>query len=133
LALLAGFAAGIGLTIGTDALMHAMGVFPPSGRPTPDPQLALATFYRTVYSILGAYVIARLAPRRPMAHALYGGAVGVIMSTLGAVATWNLGLGSHWYPLALIALAMPTSWAGAKLYLVREERRERPTYKQSGV
>jgi hypothetical protein len=68
-----------------------------------------------------------------MAHALYGGAVGVIMSTLGAVATWNLGLGSHWYPLALIALAMPASWAGAKLYLVQEERRERLTYNQSGV
>jgi hypothetical protein len=121
------------LTIGTDALLHAIGFFPPLGQPTPDPQLALATVYRTVYSILGAYVIARLAPRRPMAHALYGGAVGVIMSTLGAVATWNLGLGSHWYPLALIALSMPTSWAGAKLYLMQADRGRRLTYTSSGM
>jgi hypothetical protein len=36
---------------------------------------------------------------------------------LGAAVTWNKGpaFGPHWYPVALIVLAMPTAWAGAKI------------------
>jgi hypothetical protein len=61
--------------------------------------------------------MARLAPDRPMQHALGGGVVGLGLSTIGAVVTWNKGpaFGPHWYPLALIALAMPCAWAGGKL------------------
>jgi hypothetical protein len=61
--------------------------------------------------------MARLAPDRPMQHALGGSVVGLGLSTIGAVVTWNKGpaFGPHWYPLALIALAMPCAWAGGKL------------------
>jgi hypothetical protein len=36
---------------------------------------------------------------------------------VGAVVTWNKGpvFGPHWYPVALIMLAMPTAWAGGRL------------------
>lgn len=51
----------------------------------------LATFYHTVFGILGAYITARLAPRRPMLHALILGAIGVAVSILGAVVTWSKG------------------------------------------
>jgi hypothetical protein len=36
---------------------------------------------------------------------------------MGAVATWNRGpeFGPHWYPVALILLALPCVWAGARL------------------
>jgi len=46
------------------------------------------------------------------------GVVGVVVSSAGAVATWNGGpaFGPHWYPLALIALAMPCAWLGGKLH-----------------
>ena len=39
------------------------------------------------------------------------------LATAGAIATWNAGpaFGPHWYPLALIALALPQTWLGAKL------------------
>jgi hypothetical protein len=50
-----------------------------------------------------------------MQHALFGGCLGLVLSTVGAVVTWNRGLGPHWYPLALIALAMPTAWLGGAL------------------
>jgi hypothetical protein len=52
-----------------------------------------------------------------MQHALVGGVVGLVVSTVGAVVTWNKGpvFGPHWYPLALIVLAMPTAWAGGRL------------------
>jgi hypothetical protein len=41
-----------------------------------DALFLLATVYRIVYSILGSYIIAWLAPDRPMGHALIGGILG---------------------------------------------------------
>ncbi|MCU1275764.1 MAG: hypothetical protein JWO48_3195 [Bryobacterales bacterium] len=83
-----------------------------------DALLLVATAYRTVYAVAGSYITARLAPERPMQHALAGGVVGLVLSTVGAVATWNRGpaFGPHWYPLALIATAIPCAWAGGKLH-----------------
>ena len=114
-AVVAGIAVGIVLTLATDLALHAAGVFPPLGQPTTDGPLVLATIYRTLYGIVGAYVIALLAPYRPMQHALVAGFLGLVVSTIGAAATWNRGLGPHWYPLALIVLAVPPAWVGAKL------------------
>jgi len=116
-AVLAGILVGVMLTIATDLVLHKAGVFPPIGQPASSPSLLLATLYRTVYSIVGSYLIARLAPNKPMKHALASGVIGVIVSTLGAVLTWNKGpaFGPHWYPVALIVLAMPTAWTGAKI------------------
>jgi hypothetical protein len=53
-----------------------------------------------------------------MSHALALGVIGLVLSILGAVATWNKGpaYGHAWYPLALVALAVPNAWAGGKLY-----------------
>jgi hypothetical protein len=115
-AVLAGIVVGIILTIGTDVVLHAIGVFP----------LLLATVYRTVFGVVASYIVARLAPDRPMAHALAGGVVGLAVSILGGAITWNKGpaFGPHWYPLALIVLAMPQAWAGGRLRVM--QLRERP-------
>jgi peptidoglycan/LPS O-acetylase OafA/YrhL len=116
-ALLIGMAAGIALTIATDFVLHAIHVFPPWDRRVPDALLALATAYRTVYSIAGSYLIARLAPYKPMQHALVAGAIGTVVSLAGTVATWNGGPAyePHWYPIALVVLALPCAWVGAKI------------------
>ena len=52
-----------------------------------------------------------------MKHALAGGIVGLVLSTAGAVSTWDKGpeFGPHWYPLALVATALPCAWAGGRL------------------
>ena len=116
-AVLAGMLAGIILSLGTDVVLHAIGYFPPWGQPVADAPLLWATVYRTLYAVLGSYIAARLAPDRPMQHALALGVVGLVVSIVGTVATWNRGpaFGPHWYPLALIALAMPSAWAGGLL------------------
>ena len=116
-AVLAGMVAGIILTLGTDIVLHAVGVFPPWGLPVSEAPLLLATAYRAVYGVASSYITARLAPDRPMQHALAGGAVGFVVSIVGAVVTWNRGpaFGPHWYPLALIVTAMPCAWAGGRL------------------
>ncbi len=116
-AILAGFVAVVIAHLGTDAVMHATGVFPPWGQPMADALFLLATIYRAGFSVAGSYLTARLAPKRPMAHALTGGMIGVVLGTVGAAATWNSGpeFGPHWYPIALVALALPCAWAGGKL------------------
>lgn len=114
-AVFVGAVAGIVVTLATDVVLHQAGVFPPWGQPTGDVLLLLATAYRTVYGVAGSYLTARLAPNRRMMHALILGAIGTLASIVGAVATWNKGFGAHWYPLALVVLAMPQSWLGGKL------------------
>ena len=117
LALLAGFVVVVILSIGTDAGLHAMGIFPALGQPIADGRLLLlATAYRTLYGLLSSYVTARVAPYRPMLHAMVGGCVGLTLNVVGLVSTWNSGLGHHWYPITLTVLALPTAWAGGKLF-----------------
>lgn len=125
-AVLAGIVAVIVLSIGTDMVLHAVGIFPPLGQPAGEALLLLATAYRTVYGVAGGYITARLAPDRPMQHTLALGAVGVALATLGAVVTWNRGpaFGPHWYPLALIALAMPQCWAGGRFRVMQLRSRD---------
>jgi hypothetical protein len=117
LALLAGFVLVVVLSILTDVILHITGVYPPLGQPAPDALLALATAYRTLFGIAGSYVTARLAPYAPMGHALTGGAIGLVLALVGAVATWGHPekFGAHWYPVALVILALPTAWVGGKI------------------
>jgi uncharacterized membrane protein len=117
-AVLAGILVGAVLSIVTDVVLHAARVFPPWDQPASNALLVLATAYRTVYSVAGSYVTARLAPNRPMLHALVLGVLGLAVSIVGTVVTWNKGpaFGPHWYPIALVVLAMPQCWAGGKLY-----------------
>ena len=116
-AVVAGFVVVVVLSLGTDVVLHAAGVFPPWDQRMSDALFLLATVYRTIYCIGGSYIAARLAPDKPMKHALMLGVVGLIVSTAGAVATWNRGpeFGPHWYPVALIVTAIPCAWLGGRL------------------
>jgi hypothetical protein len=116
-AVLAGFVATFVLSIATDLVLHSAGVFPPWGQPMSDALFLLATAYRTVFTVAGGYITARLAPVRPMGHALTLGIVGLFAAIAGTVATWNKGpeFGPKWYPLALVALAIPCTLLGGKL------------------
>jgi hypothetical protein len=118
-AVLAGAIAGIALSLGTDALMHAFHLFPRLGQPMTDSRLlALATSYRTIYGVVGGYVTAWLAPSRPMIHAFILGILGELATIAGVVATWSDPdmYGPHWYPIALVILALPPALLGAWLY-----------------
>ena len=104
------------VTTVVDALLHATHVYPPWEQPIDDKLALLATSYRIVISVAGAWLTGWLAPDRPMRHAMILGCVGTILGLAGVVATWNLGMGPHWYPIALAVLAIPQCWAGGKLY-----------------
>lgn len=116
-AVVAGFLVVVVLSLGTDAVIYALHIFPPPGHGNSNGMFfGWATIYRTIYAILGSYTTARLAPSRPMGHAMIGAVVGTILGTVGAIVTWNkTELGPHWYPLALIATGFPCAWIGAKI------------------
>jgi hypothetical protein len=102
-AVAAGFFAVAVLSLLTDQLFHSLAVYPPWGQPMWEPGLnLLALGYRVVYTVLGGYIAARLAPRSPVRHAIWLGVVGTVAGALGAyVAITQQDLGPNWYPIAL--------------------------------
>ena len=126
-AVLAGMLVGILLSLGMDAVMRSTAVFPPLGERAADIALVWATLYRTAFGVAGSYVTARLAPVRPMLHALVLGFLGLWANVGGTIATWNKGpeYGPHWYPIALTVLALPAAWVGGKLYLLQQAKKGR--------
>jgi hypothetical protein len=116
-AVLVGFFAVVVLSLGTDQLLHALDVYPPWGESMYDPGLnLLALSYRIVYTVVGSYITARLAPRSPTAHAWTLGVIGLVIGTAGAIATIPMQLGPAWYPIAIALTALPCAWLGAALY-----------------
>lgn len=117
-AIIAALVVAIVLTLGTDAILHVVGFFPPYDQVPSNTSLAVATFYRFIYSVLASYIGARLAPNRPMWHAMLLGWLGLAASLIGAIVTWNRGpqFGAHWYPVLLVVLALPAAWIGGRLY-----------------
>jgi hypothetical protein len=116
-AVAAGFVTILVTHTGTDAILHATGVFPAAGQVMSDALFVLAASYRFVFSVLGAYVTARLAPARPLEHALILGGIGALLSLVGLLATLGRGpeFGPLWYPLSLVLVSLPCCWLGAKL------------------
>jgi uncharacterized membrane protein len=105
-----------------DIVLHVVHVFPPMNQPIDDALSALATAYRIVISVAGAWLTAKLAPSNPMKHAIILGVVGIALGMVGVVMTWNLGMGPRWYPIALVVLALPQCWLGGKLYVMQAGR-----------
>ena len=122
-AVVAGVLTIIIVTTVVDIVLHVVRIFPPMDQPINDALALLASFYRLVISIAGAYLTARLAPDRPLRHAVILGWVGVVLGLVGLVATWNLGLGPRWYPISLDVLALPQCWLGGWWW--EKERRAR--------
>jgi hypothetical protein len=106
-----------------DAILHGTGIYPPLGQPMADGLFVLALAYRTVDAIVGSYVAGSLAPGRPLRHALTLGVIGIVLSSLGVLATLAGGpeLGPLWYPLALVAICLPCTYVGGKLAAARRQ------------
>ncbi len=119
-AVLLGFLTVVVLSMGTDWILEAVGVFPP---PTDQGlfvpwMLVLALVYRTLYTVVGGYVTAKISPSNPSIHVNVLGLIGTVAGVAGVVVGWNLS--AHWYPIALAVLAYPSVWLGGKLFLKRQ-------------
>jgi len=118
LAVLAGVVFVVAASTGTDIALEQT-VLPQMNSPNAPPQLlALALAYRTLFGVVGGWIAARLAPSRPMTHALVLGAIGTLAALAGVIVAWSFG--QHWYPIALVVLALPQSWLGGRLATRRD-------------
>jgi len=124
-AVVAGFGSVAALSLATDQLLHVLEVYPPWGEPMHDPALnLLALFYRILYTILGGYLTASLAPYAPMRHVIVVATLGLIAGSAGAIAAISMAdLGPDWYPIALALTEFPCVWLGGVLHRVRQVKR----------
>lgn len=112
------------LAVVTDTVLQSVSVLPITGKERfTDSQSLLALSYHVLYVVLGAYVTARLAPHRPITHALALGGVGFVMSVLGLQAIVERDLAPAWYGWALILLALPATWLGGYFFMRQHRRR----------
>src|SRR5258707_5802263 len=109
-AILAGFITVFVLSVVTDLVLEKTGFFPPATEPEAYTwwMLLLALIYRSLYSVAGFYLTARLAPDRPMRHAIILGIIGTLFAALGAMVNWNLS--AHWYPILLLLVTLTCAW-----------------------
>src|SRR5262245_20790771 len=103
------------VTTAIDVALHLVGVYPPMDQPIDNTQARIGTSYRVLIGIAGAWLTARLAPSRPLQHAMMLGYLGTAVGLAGLVVTWNQGLGPRWYPIAHVVLAMPEVWIGGRI------------------
>ncbi len=113
-AILSGFISVVILSVGTDALLEKLNIFPSASEGLfVTWMLVLAFIYRSIYAIVGGYVTAKLTSTNPMRNVKILGFLGIIGGVAGVVAGWNLS--DHWYPIALAVTAFPLTWFGGKL------------------
>lgn len=112
----AGFASVAVLSIATDFVLELLSIFPPQTNPSAYVtwMLALALFYRSIYTVVGGYVTAKLAPQNPMRHIYVLMILGGLGGIAGAISGWNLG--NHWYQLSLAITGPLFVWIGGKMY-----------------
>ena len=127
--ILLGFVLIGGLSFGADAVLKSSvpGAFDADGRVQSTPVLLLVMAYVGLFATSGCYLAARLAPGRPMLHALLLGALGLAFNVAGTVALWHTA--PAWYHIASLALVMPYAWLGGRLREVelRQPPREEET------
>ena len=108
----AGLVAGALLSVATDFALEAAGVLPRGNLYVSWWLVAFVILYRSAFNAFGCFLAARLAPSRPMAHALVLGGLGLVLSVFGAIATADKNLGPAWYAWTLAILVLPSAWIG---------------------
>lgn len=124
-AVVVGFVSVAVLSLATDQLLHVLAIYPPWSEPMYDPGLnLLALSYRILYTILGGYITAALAPHSPMRHVVIVGILGSVVATAGAIASITMAdLGPDWYPIALAVTGFPCVWLGGVIHRNRHAQR----------
>jgi hypothetical protein len=113
LAFLAAIVATFVLSYGTDAILVATDLMESDALPDSAAVVALIIAYRTAYNVLGAYIVANLAPKRPMLHAMILGVLGIVGSL--SVTVSQPDYGPAYYAIVLSLLTLPSVWVGVKL------------------
>jgi hypothetical protein len=116
LAIVVGFILTGALNVGTNTVLARVApeMVPPPGTPnTNTTALLVICAYVALFGILGCYVTARLAPSRPLLHALVMGGLALAMSIPMTMAVWNDT--PAWFNVYNLLAVMPYAWIGGTL------------------
>lgn len=109
---------------GTDFGLEKLGIFtPPNEGFHITWMVVTATIYRCLYTVVGGYITAALAPEPPMQYVLMLGLIGLGTSTLAAIKTIPMGMAPAWYPITLAITALPCVWLGGLLHRAKHAGR----------
>lgn len=115
MAVVAGFVVIAMLAFGADALLRRVtpGSFGPGGEVESVSILLIMMTYVAIFAISGCYLAARLAPSRPMRHALILGVLGLVFNGIASSQMWNTA--PAWYHILSLVLVMPYAWVGGRI------------------
>lgn len=117
-AVMAGFLLGAVLSIGADIVFSSAGLMNMENFKDTSPGIIFVVIvYRFIFNVCGCYLTAKLAPNKPMKHALIIGVIGTIVAILGSAAMWDQAVA--WYNISVILISIPSAWLGAKLFMMR--------------
>ncbi|MGQ0640505.1 MAG: hypothetical protein ACT4P6_06995 [Gemmatimonadaceae bacterium] len=112
-----GFLAVVVFSLATDQVLHMTNVYPSWGQPMWEPSLnLLALGYRSLYTVLGGYITAKLAPRNPTRHVRILAGIGLVLGVAAAIGTVPMKLGPAWYPIALAVSGPLFTILGGRLH-----------------
>ena len=113
------------LSFAADFALRAVfpGAFPQAGMVTDTTVLVLSSLSVAVFAIGGCYLAARMAPDRPLRHALVLGVLGLVFQL--SMLPMTLGTVPAWYLVGNLVLVMPYAYAGG--WLRERELRHAPS------
>jgi len=114
-AVAAGFFASTVMSLGADLAFRRMSPasFDAEGQATGDGTLFVIMGYEVLFAAVAGYVTARLAIRKPFAHALIMAAVVLVGRVPTAILAWNAV--PVWFHLGVLLLIVPAALLGAKV------------------
>lgn len=121
---LLGFMAGALLSVMTDFLLESIGVLS-----SPDKglfitwQIILVLAYRGIYTVFTGALVAKLAPNKPLQHALFLAGIGVVLTVLATLDPEFASKAPLWFPYTLAAITIPCTWLGVRIALSWNDRR----------
>lgn len=100
----------------TDFLLESIGVLP-------NPQkglfekwaILLVLFYRGIYTIFAGYIVAKLAPTKPVLHAIILGIIGSLITVIAVCSPSFSGKAPLWFGFTLAAITIPCLWVGVRI------------------
>lgn len=104
------------MSVLTDFLLEKIGVLPnPEKGLFETWAILLVLFYRAIYTVFAGFIIARLAPNKPILHAIILGVIGTSI-TLWAISSPEFAQKSTlWFGYTLAILTIPCLWLGVKI------------------
>lgn len=125
-AVLAGFVTifllATGIDLGLRAALPAM--YGPGGRVDDVGLLVLTLAYVFTVATFGCWLTARLAPSRPMRHAMLLGVLGLAFNVAGTMVQWDTA--PAWYHVVALLLVLPAAWLGGMIRERQTARTPRP-------